>query len=232
MKALKRIIAAVFLVALMAGIMPPVAVNASEDLTVITNINKTMEIPLTLDASTDEFYVNGNINPGDVMTADIVFKNVSDSSIQVRISDVTDQLQTTMSQKLLEILDLSIEIDGSPVYKGKHDKVTNPLTQWIELGPNEDMTMKLRIEFSKYEADNTYQGAEMKVKYVFEARADVPLDSTLNKNSEKIKTGVDDVYSVNPASIILISSAAVVVFGFAVYVIISRKKKDKNTQTK
>lgn len=233
MKFSKKGICGIVAAMLMMSLMPPVDVQAKEDLTITANINKDLEIPLTLDASTEDFYMKGNLNPGDIMSADVVFKNVSTEPIQVRIADVTDQLNTTLSKKLLEVLDLEIEVDGSPVYKGKHDKVTNPLTQWITLNSNEEMTMKIRVEFSKYEADNTFQGAEMKVKYAFEARADVPLDeeteapsTSIMKNPEKIKTGVDDVSSSNPVAIVISVAAVAIVGGFVIYTIASKKKKN------
>lgn len=228
MRKMPKILATVMAAALMFGVVPPVEAQAKEDLVITTNVNKDLEIPLTLDASTDDFYVNGNLNPGDTMSADVIFKNVSDKDIQVRISDITDQLQTTMSQKLLGVLDLTIDVDGAPQYKGKHDKVPSPLTKWMTLGPNEDIRMSIRIDFSKYEADNTFQGAEMKVKYVFEARADVPLDDPSNSKkskSETIKTGIDDVESTNPLAVAIVISAVCVVAGFGIHVVVKRRKE-------
>lgn len=224
LKFIRRSAVVAIAAAMLIGSMQPMKVFAKEDLTLEVDIDKKLEIPLTLDASTDDFYVNANINPGDILNAEIVFKNDSKEDIQVRISDVKDQLSTTMSAKLLDVLDLNIDIDGKTAYKGSHSKVTSPLTQWITLEGGESLTMKVRIEFPKYEADNTFQGAEMKVKYVFEARADIPED----KNTEKIKTGVDDVESSNKMAIALVGGAVVVLGGFVVATIVMKKKREND----
>lgn len=218
------------MVSLLAGLMlvtciskPVMAADEDKHLVLETNIDKTLEIPLTLNSSTDNFYVNANINPGDIMKADIVFKNTSKEPIQVRISDITDQLNTTDSTALLEVLKLTISMNGSPIYTGSHKNVTSPLTQWITLEGGSALTVNVNVEFPKYEADNRFQGSEMKIKYVFEARADVPMDET----SETIKTGVDEVKDTNPMAVAIIIVAVVLCIGLVSYMII-KKKKDKN----
>lgn len=239
MKFFKKAILAIAAVATLVCSTPPMMIKAADDydLTLTTDINKSLEIPLTLDASTDDFYINANINPGDVMKADVIFKNVSKEDIQVRIADVINQLENTLSVKLLEVLDLTIEIDGSVVYKGSHDAVTSPLTQWVTLKPGNNLTMKITVEFPKYEADNTYQAAEMKVKYVFEARADVPPDdststttTTTSKtpNTETVKTGADDTESSNVSTYIMLGCGIFMLISYVVAKKIVEKKKEEN----
>lgn len=226
MKHLKQLFVSIMAcLMLLGGITQPVlADNNDKSLTLETNIDKTLEIPLTLKGSTDNFYINGNINPGDVMKASVIFKNTSSESIQVRISDITDQLNTTDSAALLEVLDLTISTNGSPIYKGSHKNVTSPLTQWITLEGGESLTMDVQVEFPKYEADNRFQGSQMKIKYVFEARADVPMDETTE--SETIKTGVEYESSSNPAAAILLIIAVVVIISFIVVSIKGKNKKN------
>lgn len=208
----------------------PISVFAADStLNVETGIDKSMEIPLTLDADTEDFYINGNINPGDTMRATVYFKNTSTSPIQVRIADVLDEKNDTLSAKLMEVLKLSISMDGSTIYQGNHKDVTSPLTQWIELEGGGIITMNISVEFPKMEADNTFQGAEMHVKYVFEARADVPPDEAEDtgakkKNNEIIKTGVEDSNTLSSMeSVVAMLGASIIVgAGYVVY----RKKKD------
>lgn len=231
MKHIKKIVASLLAVALLvSGLTMTVhADNNDKGLTLETNIDKTLEIPLTLKGTTDNFYINGNINPGDVMTATVVFKNTSKEDIQVRISDVTDQLNTTKSTALLEILELTIDTDGSTIYKGSHKAVTSPLTQWITLAGGASMKMNVKVEFPKYEADNSFQGAEMKVKYVFEARADVPLDETISTTPENIKTGDESETSINGAAgIFLVASLGLVAIFIASLIVIKKKRKDRD----
>lgn len=227
MNKLKRI-----MVSLLAGLMlvtsfskPVFAADEDKHLVLETNIDKKLEIPLTLDSSTDSFYINGNINPGDIMKADIVFKNTSTEAIQVRISDITDQLNTTDSAALLEVLKLTVSMNGSPIYTGSHKNVTSPLTQWITLEGGSVLTINVNVEFPKYEADNKFQGSQMKVKYVFEARADVPLDDT-SSNSQIIKTGVEEETNVNPMAVGIIVVAVILCAGLVVSTVIKNKKKN------
>jgi hypothetical protein len=243
MKHLKKLVVSLMVLLIAVGTFHTTAYAADADLTLETNIDKSLEIPLTLKGDTDTFYTSANINPGDVIKADVVFKNVSGEDIQVRISDVTDQLNTTESAALLEILDLTITTDGSPIYKGSYKNVTSPLTQWITLEAGKSLTMNINVEFPKYEADNQFQGSKMKVKYVFEARADVPLDeeeslesasieSTNAANAETVKTGVDTTESTNPAAIAIICIAVVVVVAFIVTLFVGKKKDDKEDSEK
>lgn len=230
MKILKKLMVSLMVLLVLVGTIPNKVMAADENdknLTLETNIDKSLEIPLTLKGTTDNFYVNANINPGDIMTADVVFKNTSSEPIQVRISDITDQLNTTDSAALLEVLDLTITTDGSPIYKGSHKNVTTPLTQWMTLEGGSVLTMNIRIEFPKYEADNRFQGSEMKIKYVFEARADVPMDDTTTP--EKVKTGVEDDSSSNPVAIAFVIGAVILVVLFVVATVV-KKKKSKNNE--
>lgn len=227
MKYLKVIAAS--LVAVLTIMLIPQPVQAAEKtLNLETNIDKTLEIPLTLKADTDTFYVDSNINPGDKMTADIVFKNTSKDAIQVRISDVADQLNTTESSALLEVLQLNIKNNGTPIYKGNHKNVTTPLTQWITLNGGSSLTMNVEIEFPLEEADNRFQGSEMKVKYTFEARADVPLDAqtTTTKIPEKLKTGEEGQTQSNPLAVSVIVIAVVLGIGIISLTVVSKKKKN------
>ena len=63
--------------------------------------------------------MNANINPGDILNAEVVFKNESKEDIQVRISDVKDQLSTTMSAKLLDIDSLLTTVNTCFIVKRK-----------------------------------------------------------------------------------------------------------------
>ena len=211
-----------------AGMTIPASADEPQ-LTLETNIDKTLEIPLKLTSSTENFYMNANINPGDVMKADVVFKNTSNSPIQVRIAEISDQLGTTDSARLLDVLDLTITVNGSNIYKGSHKDVTSPITQWLTLEGGDLLTMNVEIEFPKWEADNTFQGSEMKAKYVFEARAEIEEETTAAP-PQIIKTGVEDDTPSNPMLVPLIGAAGVCV-GIVIIIFI-KKDKDKNKDEK
>lgn len=163
--------------------------NTVDETTVLyleTSIDKSLEIPLKLEANKDVFYLCANINPGDTMKSHVTFENTSDTEIQVSVADIINQLMDNPKAKaLLDILELTISVNGSPIYKGIHSKVTTPVTGWITLKPHEMLMLDIEIHMPK-EADNRFQNAEMNVKWVFEARADVPPDP--EKPSESTTT--------------------------------------------
>jgi len=206
--------------------------NTPDETTVLyleTTIDKSLTIPLTLEANKDVFYLCANINPGDTMKSHVTFENTSDSEIQVSIADIINQLTDNPKAKaLLDILELSISVNGSPIYKGIHSKVTTPVTGWITLKPGEMLVMDIEIYFPK-EADNTYQNSQMEVKWVFEARADVPPDpekpsetTTTETTTETHQTG--DEKMANYGIYLLLGAAAVAAVGIGV--VATKKKKE------
>ena len=84
-----KIIATMLAVVTMFALMPTTVVYAddSENLKLETGIDKTLEIPLTLKGSTETFYLNGNINPGE---AYIKFTNRSTEENKVNIASITN----------------------------------------------------------------------------------------------------------------------------------------------
>lgn len=220
-----KVVAVMLAVVTMFALMPTTVVHAddAENLKLETGIDKTLEVPLTLKGSTETFYMNGNINPGDVLNASIKFTNTSTEEIQVNIASITNNLaDDKTATALLDLLELKITVNDSPIYKGIHSKVTNPVTGWMPLAAGQSMTIDVEITLPKYSVDNTYQAADMNVKWVFEARADVPED----ESSETIKTGVESEDPTHMGMYILII-ALVIAGGFCVYTVV--KKKQVNT---
>ena len=154
-------------------------VNSPDETTILdveVGVDKTLTIPLTLDAKKKEFYFCTNISPGDKMKATVIFKNPRNEEAQVSVSDVINQLENNKKAvMLLDILDLTINVNNAPMYKGPDSQVTTPVTGWVPVAPKGEAKMDLIIEVPKT-ADNTYQNADMNIKWVFEARSDVPPD--------------------------------------------------------
>lgn len=209
--------------------------DQSTSLDVEVGIDKKLEVPLTVDAKTDVFYNCPNINPGDTMKSTVIYKNTSKEDVQVAITDVLNQLtEDKKAIMLLDLLELKVYINGELAYQGPHSKVTTPLTNWITLKGGESIKMDIEIYFPK-EADNTYQNSNMKVKWVFEARADVPPDpeeptptpptTTTTTPPEKVKTG-DDSVRANYGMYLLAGAAVILVAGIGV-VALKKKKEDE-----
>lgn len=198
------------------------SVDEQTTLFVEVGMDKTLEIPLKLEAGKDAFYMCANINPGDTMKAKVVFKNDSDvEDAQVSVTDVINLLPDDIKAvALLDLLRLKISVDGSPLYEGPHSKITNPVTNWIPIPKGETIDIDIEIYFPK-EADNTYQNANMKVKWVFEARGDIPPDP----EEPEIDTG--DEGSKN-FSMFFLGGAAVCVAGLGLVVLTKKKREENN----
>lgn len=207
------------------------------DLEVKSGYKPKAEVPLTIEVSKPEFYFNGNINPGDVLEADIIFTNTSEKdAIQVTISDIINLLgDDDLSIDFLNQLELTITVDGKVVYQGPHGQTTNPVIGWIQIPPGASITVHIAVQFPK-DTDNTYQGAPVKVKYVFESRIDIPEDYDPPKPvpREKIKTGIDGEGNIGYAGMILLFGLLVIIL-YIIYLLIKRKKdkeKEKQEQEK
>lgn len=196
-------------------------VGEETTLNVDVGIDKTLEIPLTLTAEKDEFYFCTNISPGDTMKAKVIFRNDSNTEdTQVAVTDVINQItDNAKAEDLLDILNLQISIDGTPIYKGAHSKVTTPVTGWINIPIGETVEMEIEIYFPK-EADNRFQNAPMDVKWVFETRGDIPPDP----EDEKTQTGDDSNHNFG---IYFLGGAAICLAG-GLLVVSKKKKKDED----
>lgn len=194
-------------------------------LNVVANIDKRWELPLTVTADKPVFYFNSNINPGDTLSAKVIFSNPTSEPVQFTISDIINELsENTKSVELLNQLNFDISIDGSPIYSGLASQITMPVMGWLELLPNEKITLDIRYTVPK-EMDNEFQAAKMNLKYVLTVRADVPPDPEEDEDfPEWIQTSVDTVKE-NP----LIITAVLLGFGILCStIIIYRKKKESH----
>ena len=197
--------------------------------------SETTEVPLTMDVSTTEFYFNANINPGDTLEADILMKNDSDKeTLQVTISEILNLLgDDDDALDLLDELILTLEMDGRIIYQGPHSKTTTPVVGWVDLPAGGTISVHISVYFPK-EADNRFQNAPMKVKYIFESRIDIPEpedtpppETVITETTETVKTGLDDTNDVNYAMIIVGVGVCLVVIYLIILLLIKRKKDEE-----
>ena len=204
----------------------------SYDLTVQSGYTPEAEVPLTTKVSTNEFFFNGNINPGDILDANILFENTSEEDrIQITISEIKNLLgDDDLALELLDELELTIKADDKIIYKGPHSKTTTPVIGWIEVNPGETIIVNISVYFPK-EADNTYQNAPLNVKYVFESRIDIPNEEETTEFTEQIKTGIESEDAPNYSMFILGLGACVIVLYLVTLIIraiLKKKKEDKD----
>lgn len=203
----------------------PHSVAEEQTLNVEVGIDKSLEIPLTINAEHDVFYNCANFGPGDTLKAKIVFKNTSSENVQVAVVDVLNQL--TDDKKAVALLDqaeLELSVKGELNYKGIHSKVTSPVTNWINVAPGEELPMEIVVKMPKT-ADNRFQNANMLVKWVFQTRADVPPDPV---EDEETVTGDEGIQ--NYGKYLLGAAGVVVVAGIGVMAISKKKKKDDSEE--
>lgn len=205
-----------------ASEVAPHSVAEEQTLNVEVGIDKTLEVPLTINAEHDIFYNCTNFGPGDTLKAKIIFKNTSTEDIQVAVVDVVNQLtDDAKAVALLDELELQLSVDGELNYKGIHSKVTSPVTNWITVKPGEELPMDIVINMPKT-ADNKFQNANMLVKWVFQTRADVPPDPV--EEDEETQTGDEGIQ--NYGKYLLGAAGVVVVAGVGVMAISKKKKKE------
>lgn len=216
----------------------------SYNLDVTIDFKREAELPLTMDRSTEVFYFNGNINPGDKMYADIIVKNDSDKTLQYTLSEVKNVLEDDeQAILLLDVLNLKITEGETVMYDGTCADITSPVIPWITLEPGQSDTIDVEYAFDKW-ADNTYQGANMRQKWIFQTRADIPDDSEPEEDGgpdahrtdvsvpdgerEDVKTGVTE--EKTNYTYVIIGVGAVVAVGYIVFEVIRSKKAKKESK--
>ncbi len=211
--------------------MNVLAEDKEYDLDVTTEYAAKAEVPLTIEASKSMFYINKNINPGDILEADIVFKNTSEKEpLKVTISDIINLLgDDDDALKLLGQLELTITVDGKIIYKGPHDKTTKPVIGWIQVPPGEEIEIHIEIYFPK-ESDNSYQNLPLKVRYEFQSQIDIPGDwgEETVEYSETIKTGEEPEEGMNYTTLIIALGMLAIGVYLITYIVLAKKKKEKN----
>lgn len=187
------------------------------NLEITANYDASIEMPLSLEASSNIFYCNANLSPGDVAKSSVVMKNISSEPISVSITEIENMLpEDPKANLLLDVLELTIDVDGEAYYQGKHSELAAPFMPYVEIAPGKEVNLNISMAFPR-EADNRYQGAKYKMRWVFDAVAEEPPEpepvvtepAPVPKPPEPAKTGVETAATRSPiAPIILIAGAA------------------------
>lgn len=239
-----KIVTASALAAVLAVNSMQMAVSASDffnneetdlegpNLEITANYDTSIEMPLFLEASTNVFYCNANLTPGDTAKSSVVMKNISKEPISISITEIENMLpDDPKANLLLDILELTIDVDGEAFYQGKHSELAAPFMPYIEIAPGEDITLNISMSFPR-EADNRYQGAKYKMRWVFDAVAEEPEpepEPVVTKPApvippppEPAKTGVETAAAASPVFPI---AAVVSAVGIAGLIVLRKKKK-------
>ena len=146
----------------------------SHDMELAVNLDLEEEMPLTLDKNTDVFYFNANINPGDKLHTSVKVSNDAEKALSWTLSDVQNLLDDDeQAILLLDVLNVTVSIENEVFYEGTCKDLGGEVIPWRELQPGDSEIINIDWEFDKY-ADNTYQAANYREKWVFETQADIP----------------------------------------------------------
>lgn len=239
---LHKILAASTLAAAITAASMQVTVSASDffgseesvldgpNLEITANYDTSIEMPLSLEASSSVFYCNANLSPGDVAKSSVAMKNISKEPISVSIIEIENMLpDDPKANLLLDVLELTIDVDGEAFYQGKHSELAAPFMPYVEIAPGKEVNLNISMSFPR-EADNRYQGAKYKMRWVFDAVAEEPPapeepvvtePAPVPKPPEPAKTGVEAAADAKAIPALLLVGAA----GVACLVIAKGKKK-------
>lgn len=205
--------------------------NDAPNLTVSAGFDSKITLPLTLDASSPTFNYNANLSPGDTTKSNIILENQSDVPIKISISNIENMLpEDEKAKMLLDVLELTINIEDEVYYQGKHSELSVPFMPYVTIEPHKDLVLTVSMKFPR-EADNRYQGAKYKMRWVFDATAE-PLPETTpvvtpTPTQEPVKTGVETEEKTSPIRYILIGIPIVGVLGGGIAFGINKFKKKK-----
>ena len=241
---IKSLVCGITTIAASVAMLSINAFAEEQNLDISINYDTNIEYPLSMDRSSEVFYFNGNINPGDKMHASILVKNTSNQDMQYALTDVVNMItEDEQAIMLLDVLNLKISTEDAIIFEGKCSEIVNPVSDWVTLKAGDSDTISIDWEFDKY-ADNTYQGANYREKWIFKTKADVASDgstppvesipemppatvTTTVRTHENVQTGVKEENDSNYAAYI-IGAGVIIAMGYVAYEIIKAKKKTKD----
>lgn len=243
----KRAISGLSAAALLAFSAPVVFAEEgtkTHDLELAINLNLEEELPLTFDKNTDVFYFNANINPGDKMHTSVRVTNNADDALVWTLSDVQNQLtDDEQAIMLLDVLNIKVAIGDEVFYEGTCKDLGGEVIAWRELKSGESEIVDIDWEFDKY-ADNTYQAANYREKWIFRTQTDIPPEvpddseppeeeeipelpptsfKTPTEQGENVQTGVEEEKEPNYA-LYFVAGGVVIAGGYIVYEVCKRRK--------
>ena len=150
------------------------------------------------------------MNPGDVWENSIDIKNTTGYDMEVRLFEVTNNIEDTM---MFDVLQVIIEIDGEVVYEGPYNEI--PASEWIKIKNGETAVVKVTLEFPG-ECGNEYQAKEFDSLWTFEARMD---NSDIKPEEPPVQTGVARTLYI---------SGGICIGAFILFILLKDKKDEKD----
>ena len=212
-----------------------------QSLNLTVGIDKSLKLPLSLNRDTDQFYLLGNMNPGDTLRGSVLIKNDSSEPAQVALSEVVKN--AGMTPGLDQYVNVSLALGEDVIYTGTMEDLIRAsetktdsaitLTPWLTVEPGAEITLNITCEVSR-DLDNEYQGAVLDTNWIFDARADVPedpeeIDETKPGKDyyEVIEINNDDAVTTGQRIVGIIAASSVVVLAIVGIVLTAKKKKKK-----
>lgn len=131
---IKSLVCGITTIAASVAMLSINAFAEEQNLDISINYDTNIEYPLSMDRSSEVFYFNGNINPGDKMHASILVKNTSNQDMQYALTDVVNMItEDEQAIMLLDVLNLKISTEDAIIFEGKCSEIVNPVSDWVTL---------------------------------------------------------------------------------------------------
>jgi hypothetical protein len=164
-------------------------------------------------------------------------QNTSNKAISISITEIENMLpDDEKANLLLDILELTIDVDGEEYYQGKHSELSAPFMPYVTIEPGKEISLNITMTFPR-DADNRYQGAKYKMKWVFDAIAEEPEPEVTTTPApvveepvvppEPAKTGVETASSARNIAAPIAIGAVCAVGATAIIYNKEKKKNDK-----
>lgn len=149
-------------------------------------VDRDKENPLVIKLGDQaEFNIDKKFTPGTVVKRNIVFNNILTEEIQVTIAEIKDlQVEDDdVKYPLSDVLELTLTVEGSEIYKGLLKDTTTPVLNWLTVPAGGSLIISVELEMPLL-VDNSYQGSESETLWSFSTRADVPDDPEEEEDDE------------------------------------------------
>lgn len=198
--------------ALMLALLLTIPVYASSDAEMIGTYSDKFELTV----HGDDLFDIPIMNPGDVWNSDLEIKNHTGEKMEVKLSEVVNDIQDAM---MFDVLEVTILLNGEEFYKGPYNEV--PMSQWISVENGEKVVVSVTLKFPG-ECGNEYQGKILDSTWKFEARLPDGAPPVEDKPEDPVPTGV-----IRGAYI-----CGMICIGAFIFFILLGKKKDDDEKAK
>lgn len=169
-----------------------------------------------LNSSDMELFALKRMVPGDSWSGKINVVNKTGTDMEISLISIASNLEDLT---LFNALDLTILVEGEPVYEGSYGATADPITPKMTVSKDKPLTFDITVSLPAT-AGNEIRAKQMDSTWVFEANCEEP---------EKIQTGIDLTVGNSGSATWLLVSGACLIASFIILwrVSASRREEDR-----